>query len=149
MIDQSQKLFDLDDPNQTSIPVEDSLYPTGILPSQTLRQLILEKTILSTENPIQGSQIQPASLDLRLGSRAYRVRTSFLPGKECSVKDKIDQFGMHQLDLTRGAVFERGAVYIVQLQEGVNLTRRLYGIANPKRRVQTIVKKINKIKIKR
>jgi dCTP deaminase len=77
-------------------------------------------------------QIQPASIDLRLGRTAYRVRASFLPGPDAAVEERIAQFRMHELDLTKGAVLERGCVYIVPLQERVKLPSRISGIANPK-----------------
>ncbi len=107
-------------------------YPTGVLPSQTLRELINEKVIFSLEDQIEESQIQPASLDLRLGRYAYRVRASFLPGENYSVMKKINTLGMHKIDLNKGNVLERGAVYIVPLQESVALPSRISGIANPK-----------------
>jgi dCTP deaminase len=107
-------------------------HTTGILPSQALRDCVRDRTIASLQDEIGDAQIQPASLDLRLGARAYRVRASFLPGTRYTVKEKIDAFGMHEIDLTQGAVLERGCVYIVPLQEALRLTRRLYGVANPK-----------------
>ncbi|MSO64476.1 MAG: 2'-deoxycytidine 5'-triphosphate deaminase, partial [Alphaproteobacteria bacterium] len=107
-------------------------HSTGILPSQTLRTLLRDGTIVSLHEPIGDEQVQPASIDLRLGPRAYRVRASFLPGERFTVKEKIEAFGMHEIDLRPGAVLERGCVYIVPLQEALRLTRRLYGVANPK-----------------
>ena len=68
--------------------------------------------------PIEAGQLQPASLDLRLGATAWRVRASFLPGEGASVEDKIDAFAMHRFELgEEGAVLERGCVYIVELLE--------------------------------
>ena len=79
---------------------------TGLLPSQMLREAVaLGREILSPE-PIGDDQIQPASIDLRLGEVAYRVRASFLPGSRASVRDKLDQLSMHRIDLTAGAVLE-------------------------------------------
>ncbi|MHA1108444.1 MAG: 2'-deoxycytidine 5'-triphosphate deaminase [Alphaproteobacteria bacterium] len=103
----------------------------GVLPSHVLRELVRSGEIASS-NPITEEQIQPASLDLRLGSVAYRVRASFLPGPNAGVADRIDQLGMHQIDLTEGAVLEKGCVYIVQLQERLRLSDRISGLANPK-----------------
>ena len=77
-------------------------------------------------------QLQPASIDLRLSERAYRVRASFLPGAASTVGDKIDAYQMHAVDLSQGAVLERGCVYIVPLMERLNLPARLTGMANPK-----------------
>ena len=104
---------------------------TGTVPSQEIRALIRERAIESIVD-IPEDQIQPASLDLRLGAVAYRVRASFLPGKGNKVRDKIDAFGMHEIDLTKGALLERGCVYIVPLMESLRLGKRLSGIASPK-----------------
>jgi dCTP deaminase len=81
---------------------------------------------------IEDGQIQPASLDLRLGSTAWRIRASFLPGPDSTVKQRIDQLALHQIDLTKGAVFEAGCVYIVPLLESIALPSRMSGVANPK-----------------
>lgn len=118
---------------------EDQLFPvaetersTGLLPSQMLRAAVrLGHEILASE-PIADDQIQPASLDLRLGEVAYRVRASFLPGMRHTVRDKLDQLSMHRIDLTRGAVLEKDCVYIVPLLEAVALRSRTTAAANPK-----------------
>jgi dCTP deaminase len=104
---------------------------TGVLPYQSLRELVRAREIFAVE-PIDPEQFQPASLDLRLGHVAYRVRASFLPGAGSSVLQKIEQFGMHEIDLTKGAVLEKGCVYIVPLMEQLALSSRIAGIANPK-----------------
>ena len=105
---------------------------TGLLPSQMLREAVaLGREILSPQ-PIGDDQIQPASIDLRLGEIAYRVRASFLPGTQASVRDKLDLLSMHRIDLTRGAVLEKDCVYIVPLLEYVALRSRTSGFANPK-----------------
>ncbi|HEX9535152.1 MAG TPA: 2'-deoxycytidine 5'-triphosphate deaminase, partial [Stellaceae bacterium] len=75
---------------------------------------------------------QPASIDLRLGEVAYRVRASFLPGARASVRDKLELLSMHRIDLTEGAVLERDCVYIVPLLEYVSLRKRAAAAANPK-----------------
>ncbi len=109
---------------------------TGILPLQELRALVragvVEPLPGAGGEPIAETQIQPASLDLRLGPIAYRVVASFLPGKSRSVADKIAQYGQYQLDLTKPAVLERDAIYIVPLQESLNLPDSIEGRANPK-----------------
>ncbi|MBV9889492.1 MAG: 2'-deoxycytidine 5'-triphosphate deaminase, partial [Rhizobacter sp.] len=106
------------------------LHTTGIVPSQELRAMLLRKEIFALE-PIADDQFQPASLDLRLGPTAYRVRASFLPGKG-SVKAKLDEFAMHAMDITAGGVLEKGCVYIIPLLEGVDLRHRTAAIGNPK-----------------
>src|SRR5438132_3273576 len=105
---------------------------TGLLPSQVLREAVaLGREILSPQ-PIGDGQIQPASLDLRLGEVAYRVRASFLPGGRARVRDKLDLLSMHRIDLGAGAVLEKDCVYIVPLLEYVALRHRTSAFANPK-----------------
>ena len=107
-------------------------HSTGILPSHELEHLVkVTKEIFALE-PIEPSQLQPASIDLRLGSIAYRVRASFLPGKETTVAQRLEDLAMHEMDITNGAVLERGCVYIVPLQEGVSLKHRMSAMGNPK-----------------
>lgn len=105
---------------------------TGILPSQELERLVKATKEIRFLEPIQDDQYQPASLDLRLGSVAYRVRASFLPGKEATVKNKLEDLAMHEMDITNGAVLERGCVYIVPLIEGLALRKRTSAMGNPK-----------------
>lgn len=110
---------------------ESATLPTGILPAQTLRELLRDKTIQSL-SPLDEDQIQPASLDLRLGKVAYRVRASFLSGRGSTVQDKLATFSMREIDLTDGAVLERGCVYLVPLLEHLALRKGISGLANPK-----------------
>ncbi len=105
--------------------------PRGILPSQTLRELV-EKGAIRAAAALDDDQIQPASLDLRLGDTAYRVRASFLPGPDTPVRTRLADLTLHQMDLRDGAVLETGCVYIVPLQEALDLPRDLAGVANPK-----------------
>ena len=104
---------------------------TGVLPSQVVAELIRSGEVRCAAD-IMPQQVQPASLDLRLGKMAYRVRASFLPGRDATVRDKINQFGMHAIDLSKGAVLEKGCVYIVPILEQLNLSNRISGICNPK-----------------
>ncbi len=112
-------------------PLADARHSTGILPAQQLRELI-ETGEISATAEIPEKQIQPASLDLRLGPKAYRVRASFLPGPRNRVMDTVGDLGMHEVDLEAGAVLERGCVYIVPLLEHLRLGYRMTGFANPK-----------------
>jgi dCTP deaminase len=106
---------------------------TGLLPAQHFKALIEHSREIRATQPIEPDQLQPASLDLRLGARAYRVRASFLPGAAASVQDKIDALAMHEFELDeRGAVLEKGCVYIVPLLESLALRKRTSAIANPK-----------------
>ncbi|MFQ5959625.1 MAG: 2'-deoxycytidine 5'-triphosphate deaminase [Alphaproteobacteria bacterium] len=118
-------------PNLTEDAPEGAQHNTGILPSQAIHALIREREIEAIEE-IGLDQIQPASLDLRLGRIAYRVRASFMPGAEATVTEKIEQFGMHEIDISNGAVLEKGCVYIVPLIENVRLTAKITAFANPK-----------------
>jgi dCTP deaminase len=104
---------------------------TGVLSDQSLRDLIATGA-LAADTPITDAQIQPASLDLRLGPTAYRVRASFLAGHGRSVADRIAEFEMHRIDLTHGAVLEKGCVYVVPLLEHLALPHGLSAVANAK-----------------
>ena len=105
---------------------------TGILPSQELERAVKVTKEIRFLEPIQENQYQPASLDLRLGSAAYRVRASFLPGKDATVEKKLEDLAMHKMDIANGAVLERGCVYIVPLLEGLSLRKRTSAMGNPK-----------------
>ncbi|WP_224823628.1 2'-deoxycytidine 5'-triphosphate deaminase [Cognatishimia sp. MH4019] len=104
---------------------------TGVLPSQALKAMIADGT-LSGSPAITPEQIQPASLDLRLGTVAYRVRASFLAGAGNTVEDRLSEFEMHRIDLTGGAVLEKGAVYVVPLMESLALPDGVQAVANAK-----------------
>ncbi|WP_108681702.1 2'-deoxycytidine 5'-triphosphate deaminase [Methyloceanibacter sp. wino2] len=108
-----------------------ALSRTGVLPSQALRALIAAGE-LGGSAPIEEAQIQPASLDLRLGEVAYRIRASFLPGTKATVRDKLEGLTFHEIDLTKGAVLEAGCVYLVPLIEQLNLRPTIAAFANPK-----------------
>ncbi len=104
---------------------------SGVLPAQALRQLIANGAITATP-AVDDAQIQPASLDLRLGQTAYRVRASFLIGKDRKVIDRIAEFEMHRMDLTAGAVLEKGCVYLIPLMEQLALPAGITAVANAK-----------------
>jgi len=106
-------------------------YPTGVLPSQSIRELI-DAGQITASNPIEPEQIQPSSIDLRLGDVAYRVRASFLPSERFTVARKLEGYALHEIALTRPAVLEKGCVYIVPLQEELRLPSQLSGKVNPK-----------------
>jgi dCTP deaminase len=104
----------------------------GVLPSQAIEALARAGTELRADEPIRDDQIQPASLDLRLGRMAYRVRASFLPGRSATVDAKLDELAMHAMDITAGGVLERGCVYIVPLLEQLALGPDTSAMGNPK-----------------
>ncbi|HEX8233019.1 MAG TPA: 2'-deoxycytidine 5'-triphosphate deaminase [Caulobacteraceae bacterium] len=103
----------------------------GILPSQSIEALARSGAI-TAEAPFAPDQVQPASLDLRLGARAWRVRASFLPGAARGVAERLDTVAMHELDLTQGEVLEKGCVYIAEIQERLALPAGISARANPK-----------------
>jgi dCTP deaminase len=111
--------------------MERQVRQTGILPDQDIAALF-SSAALTAARPLDSDQIQPASLDLRLGGRAYRVRASFLPGPESTVEAKLDRLKLHEIDLTEGAVLETGCVYIVPLMERLALPGAISASANPK-----------------
>ncbi|OFV96512.1 MAG: 2'-deoxycytidine 5'-triphosphate deaminase [Acidobacteria bacterium RIFCSPLOWO2_02_FULL_61_28] len=104
---------------------------TGVFPSQKIQEFI-DSGRIHAPTPIAEAQIQPASLDLRLGPVAYRVRASFLPGKSSTVEEKIRELGMNEMDLRAGAVFEKRCVYVVPLVEEWYLPDDISGKSNPK-----------------
>ena len=103
----------------------------GIVPSQGIRGMMASGALKLTE-PIAENQLQPASIDLRLGPVAYRVRASFLPGRDSRVQTKLDELQMHTISLSQGAVLETGCVYIVPLLESLALPDGVAAAANPK-----------------
>lgn len=104
---------------------------TGILPSQEIRELIANGKVRSSAE-ISDAQIQPASMDLRLGNIAYRVQASFLPGRSVSLRDKIAELKIAEYDLSRPTLLETNAVYVVPLLESLALPHDIGGKANPK-----------------
>jgi dCTP deaminase len=103
----------------------------GLFPRQQIRLMIQRKMIASIAE-IDDAQLQPASLDLRLGSKAFRIRASFLPGRNRTVQSQLDDIQYDEIALDQGAVLERNCVYLVELQEFVKLQPTITGIANPK-----------------
>ena len=82
-------------------------WPDGIFSAKLISKLH-EQNAIDAALPFEKDQVQPASLDLRLGGTAFRVRSSFLPGDKTTVSARIDELKLHQIDLTAGAVLERG-----------------------------------------
>jgi len=107
------------------------LHSHGILPSQAIAGLV-EAGAVRIEQPLAADQIQPASLDLRLGAKAYRMRASLLPGPRSTVAERIADLALHEIDLTKGAVLETGCVYIVPLLESLKMPDGVLASTNPK-----------------
>ena len=103
----------------------------GILNDRMIGELF-ERGAIACAHALDEDQIQPASLDLRLGEVAYRVRASFLPGRGVAVAEKLARFALHEIDLTSGAVLETGCVYLVPLLESLALPDGTAAAANPK-----------------
>ncbi|MEX0337468.1 MAG: 2'-deoxycytidine 5'-triphosphate deaminase [Arenibacterium sp.] len=104
---------------------------TGVCPNQQI-EAMMESGAIAADPPIIPEQVQPASLDLRLGTTAYRVRASFLAGRGRSVEARLHEFEMHRIDLTEGAVLEKGCVYLVPLMESLDLPKAIQAVANAK-----------------
>lgn len=103
----------------------------GILPAQAIRALA-ETGEITPAQAFGARQVQPASLDLRLGDSAFRVRASFLPGPGITVAERLKHLSLHEIDLREGAVLETGCVYVVPLLEALALPKGLSAAANPK-----------------
>jgi len=113
------------------IQMGDDMTNAGVLADHQIRDMIASGGI-AAEAPIEDGQIQPASLDLRLGRTAYRVRASFLAGRQRTVKDRLADIQMHTVDLTGGAVLEKGCVYVVPLMERLTLPTGMTAAASAK-----------------
>ncbi len=104
----------------------------GLFAHQEIRAMA-RRRLIQAYKAIDESQYQPASLDLRLGKEVYRVRASFLPGRNRTVKEHLDTLNPERVALTGdGAVLEKGVVYIAPLIERLELLPSLSGAANPK-----------------
>ena len=104
----------------------------GLLSREKI-QLLVRRHMIYGKDVIDDAQVQPASLDLRLGAKAYRVRASFLPGENRLVQDQLDELSSDEISLEgNGAVLERGCVYVVPLLERLALTDSFSAFANPK-----------------
>ncbi len=126
------KLFPADSEDNLLAAAADLGPKFGLLPREKIHFLLRRGMILSLA-PIEEGQIQPASLDLRLGPRAYRVRASFLPGKDKTVLEQLTVLKSDEIDLEgEGAILERGCVYVVPLLEHLDLPESISAVANPK-----------------
>lgn len=103
----------------------------GVLPSQDVLRLIRSGCVRGLTD-VEDAQIQPASLDLRLGTTAHRVPASFLPGAGRTVRGRLADLSMYEVDLRQGGVLEVGCVYLVELQESLHLPRGISAAASPK-----------------
>src|SRR3989337_3679973 len=111
---------------------------TGVFSCQSIAKAISRRHVFSNGLPIEEAQVQPASMDLRLGGKAYRLISSFLP-EENQVMDRLhtpDLYGsdlvMYETDISNGGILEKGHVYLIPLIEKLDLPRDVRGRANPK-----------------
>ena len=104
----------------------------GVLPSQRLREAVAREWIVAGAWRIPRESIQPASVDLRLGERAWALRCSFLPDSDSTVEEKIDGLAFEEIDLRDGATLERDRPYLVPLIEELSLPAEIRAKANPK-----------------
>ncbi|MFN0095362.1 MAG: 2'-deoxycytidine 5'-triphosphate deaminase [Dehalococcoidia bacterium] len=108
-----------------------STYRRGVLPFEEILNLVATDAI-SADRPVEDVQVQPASLDLRLGEVAYQLRASFLPGRRLRVPEAMADLQIQRVSLEGGTVLQRGAVYIIPLMESLRLPKRTLAKANPK-----------------
>ena len=121
-------------PTELAEPASASLSgKSGVLPRQDIRTLVSRGMVRSSSGAIDESQYQPASLDLRLGDKAYRVRASFLPGLNKSVEQVLEDLAQDEVSLAHGAILEKNCVYVVELMESLaDLPATISAFANPK-----------------
>lgn len=103
----------------------------GVFPSQWLQKAVSEGIIDSRKYRIPEQSIQPASVDLRLGEKAYRLRCSFLPEGQ-AVEQKLGDFAMGEIDLRDGAILERNRPYLIPLIEELRLPSNVRARTNPR-----------------
>ncbi len=103
---------------------------SGYLPCQFI-ETALKEGMINSKLPIEASQVQPVSLDLRLGKKAYRIQCSFLPENE-PVETRLKEVTLYDFDISNGGILEKNAIYLIPLMEELNLPASFYGLANPK-----------------
>jgi dCTP deaminase len=124
-------------PKDTKLAAPEPEHPVGaaaadgIFPVQAIRALVSSGALKSAQ-PFDKGQLQPASVDLRLGPKAFRVRASFLPGPGGRVAERLSDLKLHEFDIENGAVLETGCVYVVPLLESLALPAEISASANPK-----------------
>ena len=103
---------------------------SGYLANQSI-ELACHEGMVHSRVSLLASQFQPVSLDLRLGSRAYRIQSSFLP-ESVTVESKLNDVKLYDVDLRDGGILEKGAIYLIPLLEEVNFPKGFHGRTNPK-----------------
>lgn len=118
--------------NRALAEVEPISGGTGGIYSDRMIGAMVAAGAIRVDQPLAPGQIQPASLDLRLGRKCWRIRASFLPGLAGKVADRIASYALHEIDLTSGAVLETGCVYVAEVLETMALPAEVSAAANPK-----------------
>ena len=128
---EAHTLFSGADPERPGEPGEPGSrgLRSGVLPQQEIERLLARRHI---RGGVEHAQLQPASLDLRLGRTGYRIRASFLPGASRTVQEQIDSLALHEISLEGGQVLERHCVYLIELEEVLLLPDSVSAVANPK-----------------
>jgi dCTP deaminase len=103
---------------------------SGYLPCQYI-EMALKEGMIHSQVPVEASQIQPVSLDLRLGQKAYRIQCSFLPEND-PVESRLKDVTLYEFDISNGGILEKNAIYLIPLMEELHLPPEFYGLANPK-----------------
>ena len=70
----------------------------GVLPRQDIQEMVA-KGILTPDTPLEDGQIQPASIDVRVGQRVHRLRTSFLPRQGERVQDTLEKYSLYSFNV--------------------------------------------------
>lgn len=104
----------------------------AILTSQQLRAFLADGAVQALR-PVRPDQVQPSSLDLRLGGRAWQLQCSFLPGGQ-GIERKLGRLATAtwRLDRDEPLVLHAGGVYLVELEEVLELPEGVWGRTNPK-----------------
>ncbi len=103
----------------------------GAIPSQIIERF-LEGGHIRAETPVPPENIQPASLDLRLGHRAWRVRAAFLPLRDEPIDRALQEYGVEDLDLSRPTVLELDQTYVIEVAEELSLPPGVHAYTNNK-----------------
>jgi len=103
---------------------------SGYLTNRSI-ELACHEGIINSRVSLLASQFQPVSLDLRLGTHAYRIQSSFLPEND-TVEIKLNEVKLYEIDLRDGGILEKGAIYLIPLLEELDFPKNFQGRTNPK-----------------
>ena len=103
----------------------------GALSAEQIKDLYM-RSFIKCGNPFTDSQIQPASMDLRLSKKCWEVEASFLPGQKATVIQKLSKLKTREIDLGAFRTLRKGKIYIIQIQEELSLPINISAVANAK-----------------